>query len=104
MQLHEEDFMQLRDKVDTHIKEYKLFLEAYISRQKQQDLAQEQLMEAVKELNINIVHLTESTQGLVDAWKVATGLQRFIVWASQLAVVGGIISWIAIKLTGIKVL
>lgn len=48
-----------------------------------------------QELNAsNIAHLTESTQGVVDAWVVANGLQKFIKWVSSFAIIGGIIAWL----------
>lgn len=41
-----------------------------------------------------IAKLTESTQGLVDAWTTASNLQKFVKWISGLAVVGTTIAWL----------
>ena len=42
-----------------------------------------------------IAKLTESTQGVVDAWSTANNLHKFIKWLSGLAVVGTAFTWLA---------
>ena len=59
------------------------------------------LIGACEENNKSIKALTESTEGLVEAWQAANGavkvgaaLGKFVKWASGLAVVGGFFTYI----------
>lgn len=41
-----------------------------------------------------IAKLTESTQGVVDAWTTANNLHKFTKWLSGFAIVGIVITWL----------
>lgn len=71
--------VELETKVDNHLTEYD-------KRCKRQDEAYDKTMEAINKL-------TESTQGIVEAWTAANSFQRFIKWVSSFAVVGAVITW-----------
>lgn len=82
----DEEIVRLNRKVDNHILEYKKHTIDYEARYLKQDEQYEKNMDA-------IAALTASTQGVVDAWKTAGALQRFLKWLSGFAVVGIVIAW-----------
>lgn len=65
------------------------------------DARLDKLIEAQEMNASNIAHLTEATNGVVEAWTVANGLSKFLKWLSSFAILGGIIAWLNgfIKLT-----
>lgn len=75
------EFKQLRSKFEDHLIEHRIRNKDYELRQERQDTKHEQNMEA-------IAKLTKATQGVVDAWSVVTGIQKFLKWVSGFAVIG----------------
>jgi hypothetical protein len=87
----ESQLRRLGDKVDTHLEQYRADCKDFTERQIKIQLAHEQNMEAIKALTI-------ATSNVVNAWTVASGLQKFIKWISSFAVVGAAIMWVVTKL------
>lgn len=69
------EFKKLKEKFLEHQIEHRI-------KNRDYDIKHEQTLEAISQL-------TSSTQDVVDAWKVASGLQRFVKWLSGFAVVVG---------------
>ena len=80
------DLKSLEGKLDNHIEEYKMHKQEYLERQAHQDTMQENNMKAIAEL-------VAATKGVVDAWAVANGFQKFIKWLSGFGLVGALIAW-----------
>jgi hypothetical protein len=70
---------QLTEKLSAHLSDYEIHKRDYLARQQRQDEAHENNLKAIQALTV-------ATQGLVDAWTVANGIQRFVVWLSKFAV------------------
>ena len=85
------DCAKLERKVDKHIEECTLHRSEYLERQLHQDIAHEKNMIAISKL-------TESTQGVVDAWSTANNFQKFAAWLSKFAVLVALIAWIVNKI------
>lgn len=88
------ELIKLHRKVDNHIMDYKQHVaenELCYIRQTEQH---EKNMEA-------IAHLTQSTQGVVDAWSAASSFQRFVKWLSGFALIGIAITWFSDKISGL---
>lgn len=81
MPTEEEKLAKLTAEFEKHLLEHK-----YVAQL--QDSRHTQLVEAIKTL-------TDSTQGLVDAWRVADLVQRFGKWVSGFAGFAIIVSVIA---------
>ncbi len=77
---------QVAADLDAHLARYERHRQEYLERQAHQDTMQEANLKAIEAL-------TKSTSGLVEAWTVANGFQRFIVWTSKFAVVGTAALW-----------
>jgi hypothetical protein len=75
------EFKELKDKF------YEQQIEQRI-RNKDYDRKHEETMTA-------IANLTSATADVVDAWKVANGLQRFVKWLSGFAVIGAVMAYFA---------
>jgi hypothetical protein len=90
-----EEIIQLRKDMEEDRARFSLFLQAYIDRQKQQDIAHERNMEAILETNRNVASLATSISGLVEAWTVAIGFNKFLKWLSSFAVLSGLLAWLA---------
>jgi hypothetical protein len=82
---------RLGDKVDTHLEQYRADCKEFTERQIKIQLAHEQNMEAIKALTV-------ATSNVVNAWTVASGLQKFIKWISSFAVVVVAGMWVLSKL------
>ena len=87
------DLMTISKRLDQHIKDFNDHVENEDSRWDHLIKLQEQNAEA-------IYKLTESTQGLVEAWdatngaiKVGKALASFVKWATSIAIIGGVITW-----------
>jgi len=75
-----------KKRLDAHLVEYATHRSEYLERQVHQDKLQSNNMEAIDKL-------TKATQGLVDTWLIANGIQKFFKWLSGFAFLGVIISW-----------
>lgn len=73
-----------------HLEHYALHRKEYLERQAHQDMIQESNLRAIEAL-------TKATAGLVNAWTVANGVNRFVVWLSKFAVLGTACIWVARK-------
>ena len=81
-----QDLKSLEGRLDKHIEEYIMHKQEYLERQAHQDEMQEKNMEAIAEL-------VAATKGVVDAWAVANGFQKFIKWLGGFGLVGALITW-----------
>lgn len=88
----QEEIKALRDRLDKHLESYQADTVKYTERQLRQDIAHAQSMEAIDKL-------TKATQGVVDAWVIANGFSRFLKFLSSFVILGGILTWIATKIT-----
>ena len=82
------DIKNLGRRLDDHLVEHKLYNADYEARQKAQDKKHEQNMDAISKL-------TAATKDVVDAWKVASGIQKFIKWLSGFAVIGAVLAYMS---------
>lgn len=86
-----EQLAALETKIDMHLGEYLLHRQEYIERQETQELAYINTMKAINELTV-------ATKGVVDAWTIANGFQKFVKWLSGFSVLGAVIAWCVINL------
>ena len=84
----DEEIIKLQRRVDKHIIEFERHKLGDDQRFLKYSKAHEENMEA-------IAALTESTQGVVDAWAVAASFQKFIKWLSGFTIVGIVVAWLA---------
>jgi len=82
MRFSDKELVELSERVETHIQEFR----AHMVYEEQR---WNKLLEAQEENNRQISHLVESTSGLIDAWKAATGAVKV------LSTVGEIAKWLA---------
>lgn len=85
------DLIELRRILEDHIKSDNI-------RYKHYDDMHEKNTNDIATLTTAVSALTLSTQGLVDGWKAARTLQRFIKWLSGFSVLGVAAAWLAGKI------
>lgn len=77
----------IKHKLDAHLVEYELHKREQEARDKSQDEAYKKTIDAIE-------RLAAATQGVVDAWVVVNGFQRFIKWLSGFAILGIAGKWL----------
>lgn len=86
----EDELRELKARIEAHLEDYREHTSEYDERCKTQDKLYKNTMEAIDKL-------TQSTQGVVDAWVTARNLQRFVKWLSSFTIVAIAIGWLATK-------
>lgn len=95
----QEDITSLRNELEELRGDFTLFMQGYNTRQAAQEASQERNTEAIEATNKNVADLVCATKGLIEAWKVANGVQRFLKWFSAFAI---LITWLLAYLPDIK--
>lgn len=93
---------RMQKDIDELRADFATFTQAYMKMQVQQDLLHERNMEAIKRTNNNVTELAASVKGLVEAWTVANGIRKLVIWLSSFAALGGAAVWIARTFFNIK--
>lgn len=75
--------------------EFRELKEKFYEQQIEQRIRNKDYDRKHEETMAAIANLTCATRDVVDAWKVANGLQRFVKWISSFAVVGGVLTYLA---------
>lgn len=93
----EDDLIAIKQRLDQHIDEFNEHCDRENTQWGHLIQLQEQNAEA-------IFKLTESTQGLVEAWEATSGaikvgkvLSSFVKWLLTISVIGGFVAWILEK-------
>ena len=89
----EERIMILELTVNQHIKDFAEHKEDDIRRHEVYLVAQQQNTEGLKELTKVVSALEKSTRGMVEVYRTANSLQRFVKWIAAFAVVSVVITW-----------
>jgi hypothetical protein len=82
---------ELKDRFDAHLEDYRNASAAFAANQLELQAAYKHNMEAISAL-------THATSNVVEAWRVAAGLQKFVKWLSSFALVGAAAMWALSKL------
>jgi hypothetical protein len=67
-----------------------------MENRRQSDIAHALLKKDLDELKVSVAELTLSVNELMDAWKTANGMLRFMKWAATL-VAAGYATWLVVK-------
>jgi hypothetical protein len=101
----EERLHQVEAKLHTHIQRFEEFQASDAKRWSDLIDSQEVLLATQQHNTDSLQLLTESSQGVIDAWiaangavKVASALGKFIKWIGGLGFLGVSIVWVASKL------
>lgn len=77
------------------IGEFKELKDKFYEQQIEQRIRNKDYDRKHEETMVAIANLTCATRDVVDAWKVANGLQRFVKWLSGFAVIGAMLTYFA---------
>ena len=94
----EAEVAALKRRFDDHLVEHAEFRSEYSINQIRHETAYTKNMEAIAALTKSTQEVVQSTQGVVDAWKVANGFQKFVKWLSGFVFLGAIIKFLSEKL------
>ena len=67
-----------------------------MENRRQSDIAHALLKKDLEELKVSVDALTKSVEELMDAWKTANGMVRFMKWAAAI-VAGMFATWQVVK-------
>ncbi len=85
-----DSLVDLNRKLDQHLNDHKVHEVTYEARCVKQEEESKRTIAAIDKL-------TQATTDIVEAWKVARGVQKFVKWASTFAAIGVILSWLHTK-------